>query len=150
MSHFTNSGCRAKILGVNTRIKEARLAAGLTLHHDRMVTRAEKVGVKMVGDPWVFTDDPKCAKPWNPDIVSHRWRRFTTAQGHPGIRLHDLRHAMATAWLDAGIPVHVVSQRLGHAKVSTTTDIYGHTPDGAQAAAAARMADRLPTLELGP
>jgi len=32
----------------------------------------------------------------------------------------------ATQLLKAGVPVKVVSERLGHAKVSTTLDIYVH------------------------
>jgi integrase len=39
-------------------------------------------------------------------------------------RFHTLRHTHATELLAAGVPVHDVSRRLGHAKVSTTLDIY--------------------------
>ena len=40
------------------------------------------------------------------------------------IRLHDLRHTHATLLLQSGQPVKVVSERLGHAKVSITLDTY--------------------------
>ena len=46
--------------------------------------------------------------------------------GLPEIRFHDLRHTAASLMLNNGIPVIVVSRRLGHAKPSTTLDIYGH------------------------
>lgn len=44
----------------------------------------------------------------------------------PHIRLHDLRHSAASIMLNRGVPPIVVSRRLGHAKPSTTLDIYGH------------------------
>lgn len=44
----------------------------------------------------------------------------------PRIRLHDLRHTWATLALQAGVPVKVVSEILGHASVSITYDTYSH------------------------
>jgi integrase len=43
----------------------------------------------------------------------------------PAIRLHDLRHTHASVLLTAGVPVHVVSQRLGHTSV-LTLQVYAH------------------------
>jgi integrase len=42
------------------------------------------------------------------------------------ICFHGCRHTSATLLLMAGVPVKVVSERLGHAKSSTTMDIYSH------------------------
>lgn len=39
---------------------------------------------------------------------------------------HGLRHLQATMLISAGIPVKAVSERLGHASVSITQDIYTH------------------------
>lgn len=44
----------------------------------------------------------------------------------PDIRFHDLRHTAASLMLNSGVPVLIVSKRLGHAKPSITLDIYGH------------------------
>lgn len=44
----------------------------------------------------------------------------------PGRTIHDLRHFAASVWLGAGIPVHQVSQWLGHANPSTTLKFYAH------------------------
>jgi integrase len=46
------------------------------------------------------------------------------------IKFHGLRHTCATLLLQAGTPVHVVSERLGHSKVSMTMEVYAHVlPD---------------------
>lgn len=53
------------------------------------------------------------------------------------ITFHGMRHTCATLLLQAGEPVHVVSQRLGHARVETTWETYAHVlPDMQQQAAA--------------
>jgi integrase len=44
----------------------------------------------------------------------------------PRARLHDLRHIHATTLLLAGVPVHVVAARLGHADPSVTLRVYAH------------------------
>lgn len=40
--------------------------------------------------------------------------------------LHGLRHTQATMLIAAGVPVKIVSERLGHATSSITQDIYAH------------------------
>jgi integrase len=46
------------------------------------------------------------------------------------VRLYDLRHTHCTLLLGAGVPVHVVSQRLGHASAKMTLDVYAnYLPD---------------------
>jgi integrase len=52
------------------------------------------------------------------------------------LRIHDLRHTHASWLLAAGIPIHVVSRRLGHESIQTTVDRYGHLLPDAQLAAA--------------
>ncbi len=62
-------------------------------------------------------------------------RAFTSAAkaaGIPDVGLHTLRHSAASAMLDAGIPLHVVSRILGHGSISITADIYGHITDSRQ------------------
>src|SRR6266513_6349203 len=44
----------------------------------------------------------------------------------PPARLHDLRHLHATTLLLAGVPVHVVAARLGHADPAVTLRVYSH------------------------
>ncbi|MGW5688387.1 tyrosine-type recombinase/integrase [Nonomuraea sp. NPDC003754] len=54
----------------------------------------------------------------------------------PHARLHDLRHIHATTLLLAGVPVHVVAARLGHADPSITLRVYAHVIRAAEASAA--------------
>lgn len=56
------------------------------------------------------------------------------------IRLHDLRHTWATLALSVGEHPKVVQERLGHANVSITLDIYSHVSEGLHSAAADRVA----------
>jgi Phage integrase family/Helix-turn-helix domain of resolvase len=58
----------------------------------------------------------------------------------PPIRLHDVRHSYATAALAAGIPAKVVSERLGHANIAITLDVYSHVIPGMDAQAANTVA----------
>ena len=53
--------------------------------------------------------------------------------------LHGLRHTHATALLAAGIPVKVISERLGHASVTLTQDVYAHVLPTMQREAAEKM-----------
>jgi integrase len=63
-------------------------------------------------------------------------RKTPAGEAVPVIRLHDLRHTHATVLLLAGVPVHVVSQRLGHASPTITLTVYSHVLPGNQRDAA--------------
>ena len=62
----------------------------------------------------------------HPDYLSRRFRKLADGTDLPRIRLHDLRHTHASLLLAAGVPVHVVAQRLGHADPGFTMRVYGH------------------------
>lgn len=78
-------------------------------------------------------------KPVDPANLTCRFRRLADMAGLPDLRFHDLRHTHASLMLAAGEQLHVVQQRLGHEKPSTTADIYGHAIPGQQKAAAERF-----------
>lgn len=61
----------------------------------------------------------------------------------PHARLHDLRHVHATTLLLAGVPVHVVAARLGHADPAITLRVYAHVVNEHLAEAATIFADRI-------
>ena len=58
----------------------------------------------------------------------------------PAIRLHDLRHTHASLLLADGVPVKVVSERLGHANTTITLTVYQHVHPGMGREAADRFA----------
>ncbi|MCL6563277.1 MAG: site-specific integrase [Firmicutes bacterium] len=64
--------------------------------------------------------------PVRPRTLIAWFHRACAAAGAPRIHFHDLRHLHATVLLAAGVPVRVVSERLGHARIQTTLQIYGH------------------------
>jgi integrase len=79
----------------------------------------------------------------NPEHVSRQFTRDITrcraaigAGLLPVIRLHDLRHTHATLLLAKGVPVKVVSERLGHAQPTITLQVYAHVMPGNQRDAA--------------
>ncbi len=53
-----------------------------------------------------------------------------------GVRLHDLRHAFATALLEEGVHPKIVSEALGHASIGITLDTYSHVLPGVSHAVA--------------
>jgi len=56
--------------------------------------------------------------------------------GMQGTRLHDLRHAFATAMLAEGVPLKVTSETLGHSSSAFTADVYQHVLPSMQREAA--------------
>jgi integrase len=57
----------------------------------------------------------------------------------PKQRFHDLRHAMATFLLAQGVPMKVVSEKLGHAQIGITMNLYSHVTLAMQKEAATAM-----------
>ena len=83
--------------------------------------------------------EPRFA-PWKPDSVYDlvdRLRRRLAGQVPAQWSPHWLRHSHATALLLSGVPVHVVSRRLGHADVQTTLNTYAHVTEDAEMRAVA-------------
>lgn len=92
-------------------------------------------------DHYVFHAPSTPTKPV--DYNHFRARIWAPACHATGIhaRIHDLRHSHASRLIQAGIPLPVIQDRLGHESIQTTVNIYGHiTPQ--QAAAAATIFDQ--------
>jgi integrase len=108
---------------------------GVLVEH-RVDQRAER---KLVSDGYkdlglVFARPD--GSPIHPDLFSKAFDRQVASARVPRIRLHDLRHTHATLLLQAGVPPKVVSERLGHATVAFTMQVYAHVMPGMQADAA--------------
>ena len=67
-------------------------------------------------------------------------RRELGDEALPLCRLHDLRHTHASVLLADGVPVKVVSERLGHANATITLGVYQHVMPGMGREAADRFA----------
>ena len=57
----------------------------------------------------------------------------------PRVRFHDLRHSHATQLLLAGVHPKIAQERLGHATITTTLDLYSHVTETMQSDAAERL-----------
>ena len=77
----------------------------------------------------------------HPDRFTQVFDKHVEASGLRHIRLHDLRHTHATLALAAGVHPKVVSERLGHATVAFTLDVYSHAVPALQEDAADRIAN---------
>ncbi len=77
----------------------------------------------------------------HPDTFSYWFEKHLRVAGLRRIRFHDLRHTHASLALQAGVSAKVVSDRLGHASVAFTLDVYSHVVPSLQEEAAERVAD---------
>jgi site-specific recombinase XerD len=117
--------------------------------HGRVRTVPMPTWVKVAIDAWAtgatITDGPVYRNDLdlvfsNPDgsplkpnsisaTVSALFKRLKISKPKGG-SLHLLRHPLASQMLDGGVPLSVVSQRLGHSSVRVTADIYSHAIHG--------------------
>ena len=86
----------------------------------------------------MFLNAHHCAP--SPESFSQLFTRTTATCGLPRIRFHDLRHTHASLLVAAGVPIKVVSERLGHAHPGFTMQTYQHLLPGMGAAAAIQFA----------
>lgn len=96
------------------------------------------------GDRWHDTDYlfvKDNGEPMIPDGITAWLRKFSQRHDLPHINPHAFRHTMASVLINSGKDVVSVSKRLGHAKVSTTTDIYSHIIQEADEQASECLAD---------
>lgn len=95
-----------------------------------------------LGDRWqhtgyIFTGWD--GRPLHPDTISSQFKRFATENGFPGVHLHSLRHTNASLLIASGVDLRTVSNRLGHAQLSTTGNIYAHAIQSADELAACAL-----------
>jgi integrase len=79
-------------------------------------------------------------EPLQPQSLTHQFTRLMSRiSGLPRVRFHDLRHSHATQLLLAGVHPKIAQERLGHASITTTIDLYSHVTETMQSDAAARL-----------
>ena len=74
-----------------------------------------------------------------PTTVTHGFKKIVRKLGLDRLRFHDLRHTHATVMLLQRVHPKVVQERLGHAKISTTMDLYSHVMPSMQRDAVERF-----------
>jgi integrase len=89
--------------------------------------------------PWPDTDrlfTKADGTPIHPNTLSRWFTQFIARTDLPPIHIHSLRHTNATLQIAGGVPITTVADRLGHATPGTTSRIYAHAVQSANAAAA--------------
>jgi integrase len=115
---------------------DATTRGNLALHRSRMEEAAESAETKINADSFVFSETLDGSAPWRPDSTTRAFRSLCQRAGVSRVRLHDLRHYVATRLLTAGVDVRTVAGRLGHRNPSTTLNVYSHfVPESDQEAA---------------
>jgi integrase len=102
----------------------------------RRRAEARALGVQVPEDAFAFSPEPAGRIPWNPDTMTHRYRRYARRVGIAS-SLKELRHYSATQLLAAGTDLNTVAGRLGHAEGSTTLKFYAQFTRPADQRAAA-------------
>jgi len=109
----------------------------LSKHRRKQAEQLKSLGKK---SDFVFTNT--VGNILEPRKVNQVFDRVIRRAGLPKIRFHDLRHTHATLLLQQGIHPKIVSERLGHANISVTMDIYSHVIPSMQQKAA-KMFDQI-------
>ena len=81
----------------------------------------------------------------SPESFSQLFGQIIATTDLPRIRFHDLRHTHASLLVAAGVPIKVVSERLGHANPGFTMHTDQHLLPGMGAAAASQFAALIDT-----
>jgi integrase len=99
-------------------------------HLDSQIELCGKLGVTFIRDRLIFCQGD--GTPLKPATIRQSWKRLTGRLGIENINFHALRHSHATLLLREGISPKVISERLGHANITTTLNIYAHVTPGMQ------------------
>ncbi len=112
------------------------IVAVLLEHEGRQHLERRRRGPDGVDTDFVFTTTK--GTPIDQRNFYREFRRVCETAGLGHWHPHELRHSAASLMLAQGVPLHVVSQVLGHSSIRLTSDVYGHLlePDRASAALA--------------
>lgn len=135
-------GNRLKLKPTKTDASERTIAIDeltlqwLQLHWNLQYYRLLYYGVEQSGSTPVFAGP--LGEWYRPDVFTKDFESFRSQHGFE-IRLHDLRHSQASLLIEAGEDIVTIAKRLGHARVSTTLDIYSHLMPGKDRGAADKI-----------
>ncbi|MCM3602459.1 site-specific integrase [Robertmurraya korlensis] len=63
---------------------------------------------------------------YHPRNLTRAFQKLTQKAELPHIRFHDLRHTHAALMIAQNEPMKLIAERLGHSRITTTMDTYGH------------------------
>ncbi len=118
---------------------DAETITQLKTHRERQAAERAEWGADYQDNDLLVAKEN--GEPIHPHQFSQSFERIIAKAGLRKIRLHDLRHTHASLALKAGIPVKVISERLGHESPAFTLKQYAHVIPGMQAEAAAQIAE---------
>jgi integrase len=140
----TGAGIREKETK-NGRARTVALTAlameELRRHKTRQAEELLRLGVRQSDDTYVVAQAD--GQPLKPNSLTHEFVRFIAGIVLPRVRFHDLRHSHATHLLASGVHPKIAQERLGHATIAITLDLYSHVLPGMQADAASRVDEAL-------
>jgi integrase len=126
--------------GIRTVSLPASTVALLREHRKRQAAERLMIGYGYLDQNILFAQPD--GSPLRADEVTKRFQRLAKRAGLPVVKLHALRHQWATNAHHKGVPIQVVSTRLGHHSPAFTLSVYTHGADDADAAAAELVANR--------
>ena len=116
----------------------ASALAALEAHRKRQDEFREQFGPNYRADLDLIFANPD-GTPLRPDSISSVVSLLFRRLGFPkGASLHSLRHTHGSHLLADGVPLPVVSERLGHSSVRVTAEVYAHAIHGQDDDAARR------------
>jgi integrase len=124
--------------GRRTIALDGATVAALRRHRVRQLEERVAADVAWHDVAYVFTWQD--GRPLHPQMPTKWIRKHATTVGLPPLTVHGLRHTWASLALAAGVPAKVVSERLGHANISITMDVYTHALPAMDREAADRVA----------
>jgi integrase len=128
--------------GARTVSLDEASAAALTAWRETQAGEARTWGAAWHHTGLVFTREDGSGV--HPAAVTDIFQSIAGSAGLPPIRLHDLRHTAGSLALQAGVPMKVVSEQLGHSSLAITADTYTSVLPAVAHAAADAVAGIVP------
>ena len=136
--HKVEFGTPKTAKGRRTVMLDVVTVAALREHRKRQAAERLSIGAGWIDLDLVFAAAD--GTPLHPERFSRTFTEHVARLGLPAVPLHALRHGWATLALAAGVHPKVVQERLGHATIAITLDIYSHATSGLHSDAAEQVA----------
>ena len=105
----------------NSSIRKIRIDSNLIKSLNELKEHYKKI-IDFSEDWFVFGG----IEPLAPTTIGRRKDNYCMKSGVKKIRIHDFRHSHASLLISKGVPITVISKRLGHSNIQMTLNIYAH------------------------